>query len=158
MKSDYISVIIKSLDHKMQYLKRFEEITEKIIESDFEELAEYIAQRQLVIADVDKHTLKIRKVIAEQPEEVQIALNKILSFNKINQGESYKVLQGKAIELENVLIEISEKEKLARIRMDELKKELDSEMQKSSKSRQVIDYVNNFSVVSSNGKTFDSIT
>lgn len=158
MKSDYISAIIKSLDHKIMHLKRFEEITEKIIKSDFEDLAEHIAQRQLVIADVDKHTLKIKKLIAEQPDEVQITINKILSFTKTNQGERYEALQEKASELENVLVEISEKEKFARNRMDELKKELDSEMQKSSKSRQVIDYVNNFTVVTSNGKTFDSIT
>ena len=158
MKSDYISVIIKSLDKKIQSLTGYKEITEKIIESDFESLANYIAQRQLIVVEVDKITLEIKGVILEQPNDVQNVLTQIIAFKKIIYNEKYKALIEKATELESLLISISEREKLARIQMEQIKKELENEMMKSNKSRQIIDYCNSFASINSKGNNLNSLT
>ena len=58
--------------------------------------------------------------------------------------------------LEKVLVEISEKEKAAKQKMDEMRLLLSEQMTKSNKSKQVIDYCNSFATVNKSGSNLNS--
>ena len=158
MSSNFISVITKYMDQKITLLQKFKKITEKMIESDFESLAKLIAERQLIINDIDNKTERINKVISEQPADVAGILEQLVKFQKIECIDEYLPVKIKASELEALLIDISADEKEVRINMDELKNNLEEDMLKSNKSRKVIDYCNSFATFSSNGNNFNSLS
>lgn len=158
MNSNFISVIVKQMDQKIALLQKFKEITEKIAESDFETLTKLIAERQLVINDIDKRTEKIKKVISERSSEEADILEQLVKFQKIECVEEYIPVKEKAGEIEALLIEISEHEKDVRVKMDDIKKNLAEDMLKSNKSRKVIDYCNSLATFSSNGTNFNSLS
>ena len=158
MSINCISTIIKYIDQKIVLLNKFREITSKITGSDFDSLAGFIAERQVVINDIDNKTEKIKKVIAEQTDDIAGIINQLIRFEKIECSQEFIPLKKKSEELENLLIQISEEEKSVLEKMENLKKELEIDMLKSNKSRKVLDYCNSFIGVASSGKTFDSLT
>lgn len=158
MEMSYISKLVGILDEKILLLEKYNEITDRMSGSELDTLAELIAERQLIIPKVDGKSAEIQEIVSNQSESVQKLLKEILSFKKINCKEPYTDLQTKAEELEKTLISISYKEKSVVTRFDILKKNLEEEMLKSNKSRQVIDYCNAFTVVNFNGNNFNSVT
>ncbi len=158
MEMSYISKLVGILDEKILLLEKYDEITDRMSGSELDALAELIAERQLIIPKVDRKSAEIQEIVSNQLESVQTVLKEILSFKKINCNAIYNDLQNKAEALEKTLISISYKEKSVVTRFDTLKKNLEEEMLKSNKSRQVIDYCNAFTVVDFNGNSFNSVT
>ena len=154
----YISSITKYIDQKIVLLNKFRKITSKIADSDFDSLAGLIAERQVVINDIDNKTEMIKKIIAEQAGEVSVILNKLIRFEKVDCSNEYKPVAEKSAELEKLLIQISEEEKAVRLRMENVKKDLEEDMLKSNKSKKVLDYFNSFVGNASSGNTFNSVT
>ena len=154
----YISSIVKYIDQKIVLLNKFREITSKIADSDFDSLAGLIAERQVVINDIDNKTEIIKNIISEQTDEVSGILSKLIRFEKVECSNEYKPVQEKSTELENLLIQISEEEKAIHLKMENVKKGLEEDMLKSNKSRKVLDYFNSFVGNASSGNTFNSVT
>ena len=154
----YISSITKYIDQKIVLLNKFRKITSKIADSDFDSLAGLIAERQVVINDIDNKTEMIKKIIAEQAGEVSVILNKLIRFEKVDCSNEYKPVAEKSAELEKLLIQISEEEKAVRLKMENVKKDLEEDMLKSNKSKKVLDYFNSFVGNASSGNTFNSVT
>ncbi len=153
-----ISSIAQYIDQKIVLLYKFREITSKIADSDFDSLAGLIAERQVIINDIDNKTEKIRKIIAEQSDEVSRILSKLIRFEKIECSNEYKPIQEKSAELEKLLIQISEEEKAVYLKMENVKKDLEEDMLKSNKSKKVLNYFNSFVGNASSGNTFNSVT
>ena len=158
MKLNNISLIGNYLEEKISLLGDYEKITEKMVDSNLEVITELIAQRQLLIPEVDKITNEILEIVAIQPKDIQFALREILSFKKTNCDDKFAEIKNKAQLLEKTLIEISYKEKDVALRMEALKQELEEEMLKSNKGKQIIDYCNSFATFNSNGNNFNAIT
>jgi len=158
MKLKDISTLGDNLTEKIGLLVKYQNITEKMTDSDLDEIAKLIAERQLIIPEVDEKTAEILKIVEKQPKDVQLILKDLLSFKKNNCDEKFIEIKNKANVLEETLISISHKEKKVVIRMDFLKKSLEEEMLKSNKSKQVIDYCNAFSAFEFNGNNFNSTT
>ncbi len=156
MKTDYLSMIESCLDEKIEFLNKYKDITDSILNAEFETLSELIAQRQLIIKEVDKRTAKIKKAVLEQDAADGRVLEGILSFKSVEGGEKFSEISSKAHMLEKVLVEISEKEKAAKQKMDEMRLLLSEQMTKSNKSKQVIDYCNSFATVNKSGSNLNS--
>ena len=154
----YISSITKYIDQKIVLLNKFREITSKIADSDFDSLAGLIAERQVVINDIDNKTEMIKKIIAEQTDEVSGILSQLIRFEKTECASEYKPVAEKSAELEKILIQISEEEKAVHQKMENVKKGLEEDMLKSNKSRKVLNYFNSFVGNASSGNTFNSVT
>lgn len=154
----YISSITKYIDQKIVLLNKFREITSKIADSDFDSLAGLIAERQVVINDIDNKTEMIKKIIAEQTDEVSGILSKLIRFEKVDCANEYRPVAEKSAELEKILIQISEEEKAVRQKMENVKKDLEEDMLKSNKSKKVLNYFNSFVGNASSGNTFNSVT
>ncbi len=153
-----ISSIAQYIDQKIVLLNKFREITSKIADSDFDSLAGLIAERQVIINDIDNKTEKIRKIIAEQSDEISGMLSKLIRFEKVECSNEYKPVQEKSAELEKLLIQISEEEKAIYLKMENVKKDLEEDMLKSNKSKKVLNYFNSFVGNASSGNTFNSVT
>ncbi len=154
----YISSITKYIDQKIVLLNKFREITSKIADSDFDSLAGLIAERQVVINDIDNKTENIKKIIAEQTDEVSGILSQLIRFEKTECSNEYKPVAEKSAELVKILIQISEEEKAVHQKMENVKKGLEEDMLKSNKSRKVLNYFNSFVGSASSGNTFNSVT
>lgn len=158
MKSKYIAEIRNNLENKIKLLNEYEQITAKMVDADLEKITELIAQRQLLIKDIDKITSEINEIVDNQHKGLKTCLTEILSFEKIECDDALEGIKVLAEKLESILIEISHKEKDVVLRMDDLKKALELEMLQSNKGKQVMDYCNSFASFNFNGNKFNSIS
>jgi len=158
MKSNHILSLVNYLEEKIRLLGDYKKVTEKMVDSNLEVITELIAQRQLIILEVDKITNQIFEIVEIQPKDSQLALKEILSFRKNNCGIKFAEIKNKAEILEKTLVEISYKEKDVALKMEALKEELEEEMLKSNKGKQIIDYCNSFATFNMNGNSFNAVT
>lgn len=158
MDMKYIDETIADIDKKILKLNEFKKITKKIPYAEFEKIAELIAERQILINEIDIISDSIKQRIQSQTDDVKEIMNSIISFKEVKADKSFDALKNRVKELENLLISISADEKMASDYMHTIKKKLEEEMQKSNQSKKIIDYFKNNTPLNNNGSKFNSLS
>lgn len=157
MNKKHITALESFLESKIDQLTIYREITKKMASSDLDEISELIAQRQMIINTVDGFSNEIKNIINIQDNTDKQLLASCFAFKKPTLPTELGVIYIKINKLEEILIGISKDERKATMQIENIQDELADEMQKSNKSKQVIDYCNSFQ--SNNiGGSFNSST
>lgn len=158
MELKHITKLENSLVDKIELLEAYQRITEEMAASNLDETAELIAQRQLLIFDIDSKTDEIKNIVENEQKDTQLVLRSILAFKETKIDDTLLNVKQLAKKLESTLIAISHKEKDVVIQMEAIKKKLEEEMLNSNKVKQVVNYCNSFASFSQNGNNFNSLT
>ena len=158
MKFNDSAFIVKGLNEKIKLLNEYEAITQRMVDTDLDEITNLIALRQIIIQKIDSIMSDINEVISRQSKKEQAILNDILSHKEADNKNEYKLIQEAMSEVERILVRISSEEQGVVNTMEKIKLELEDEMLKSNKGKQVLDYFSSFASYNIKGRKLDSIT
>ncbi len=158
MSNNYIKNLVEETKEKLNLLVEYRNITNSMIDKDFETFTMLIAERQVLIHKIDKHTLSIKEIVYTQDNDVKPILQQILKFKNVRCDDSLIEFKKTTLKIEKVLIEISGLEIKLKSHLDSMKKELDSKMLTSQKSKQIIEYCDSFARNHSSGAKLDILS
>lgn len=152
------AIIIEKLSEKIAILTRYRELTGKMVNANLDTLAELIAERQLIIPKIDEATAIISEATDTQNEPTKVLLREILTFKNPKVSDEFADILTKAKELEAVLLEILALEEIVNVTISNIKQELSADMQKISKGKQIIEYVNSASGDIPSGEKYNNLS
>lgn len=158
MNANDFTLINGRLKEKIKLLNQYEELTKTMSESDLEKITEQIAQRQVLIQQIDNASADIKDIVKKQTKKEQKILSDIISFKSNDANNEFNQIYHASKEIEQLLIKIATEEKDVELTIENIKQNLEDEMLKSNKGKQVIDYFNAFAAYNIKGKKFDSLT
>ncbi|MGN0641591.1 MAG: hypothetical protein ACI4JJ_00465 [Huintestinicola sp.] len=133
--------LLDLVDEKIEHLKRYNEITSRIIYEDIDGVGELIEKRQEIITAVDGISLEMKQLVSEQSMERQDTLNRILCFEEISGlTGSLKELQEKISETSRLYSVIKKNDKIAVERLKDMRDEVYSQLTKSAQGKRVVNY------------------
>lgn len=133
--------LLSLADKKIEQMEHFNDITSKIIYEDIDGVGELIENRQEIITALDGISAEMRQYVSEQSIDRQMAINKVLQSEDINNltGELLE-LQGKIKVMAELKDEINRNDKKAVDRLKQLRDEAYEGLKNSMKSKQTINY------------------
>ncbi len=149
--------LLSLLDEKLEKLAQYKKITEAVVDRNIEDMAQLIADRQMLIKDIEKINDEIRQNVDKQKTELGSALKSILGYEHTVSNNMYKKVSERADALENMLISISAGEKEIKIHIDNIKREMVNDIKKSVNSKKIIDFYNTAVGKQFSGTTFNTL-
>ncbi|MCH5349145.1 MAG: hypothetical protein J1E40_07465 [Oscillospiraceae bacterium] len=145
--------LLNLIDHKIQEMERYNEITNQMLYEDIDGVGEIIDERQRLITSMDGISLDIKQFINDQSIEHQEKINKVLQFEEIDglNGELLE-LQEKIRRIQELKAQIIENDAAAFNRLREMHDEMWENLEHSAKSKQVINYFSKTAIDVNKGK------
>ncbi len=145
--------LINLVDKKIREMKRYSEITNRMLYEDIDGVGELIEERQSIITTMDGISLDIKKFISELTIEQQDTLNRLMKFEDIGElnGELLE-LQDKIAQVNQLREQIIEKDSAAINRLGEMRDEMREKLEQSAKGKKVIDYFSKTNINVNKGK------
>ncbi|MGN0666989.1 MAG: hypothetical protein ACI4KF_10745 [Huintestinicola sp.] len=133
--------LLDLIDEKIEHLKRYNDITSRMIYEDIDGVGDLIAKRQEIITAVDGISVEMRKLVSEQSIERRDTINRILSFEEISDlsGE-LNDLQNKIGEIRRLSDIIKQNDRIAVQRFMDMRDEVYDEMTKAAQGKRVVNY------------------
>lgn len=148
--------ILSLMDKKIEQAERYREISNKMIYEDIDGVNEMLDRRQELITQIDGISAEIKAYVNSQSVEKRDVLNNMLSFREVGElsGELLE-LQEKLMRYKEVKKQINEADKKIYKHIKEMQNELATEMARSNRSKQVIDYFKTTSIDVEGGSKFN---
>lgn len=149
--------LIGLMDKKSELLSLYKSISNEIVGSDIETIADKCAKRQVLINQIDEISDQIKLLVSKQDKDVCNALNSILAYKDNSPDESLMQVYQSSIRIKNILIEISNSELQIKTYIEDLKLQMREVMKKSMDNKKIVDYYNTVTKNVLHGTNFNTL-
>lgn len=150
--------LISLLDKKIELLLAYKSISDEIVISNIDIIADKFAKRQVLINQIDDLSGQIKLFVSNQGSEESEVLNKILSYNSNSiPDQSLTQIYDRSLKMQDILVEISNCELQIKEHLDNLKNQMLGAMKKSMDNKKIIDYYNTVTKKVLHGTNFDTL-
>lgn len=142
MENSIIKEIELLIDKKLAEFKMFLILTKNLNSASIETAEEQLAQRQLKMDEIDDISAKISSALEKSTSPQSENIRDILLFKLVELPEEYLVLSKKAVDLKNIITEISVAQEVTAKHFLEIKKNLELEKPQFGNNKRILDFVN----------------
>lgn len=145
------------MDKKIEQAERYHEISSKMIYEDIDGVTEMLDRREKLIAKIDGISSEIKSYVSSQSVERQELLEDMFAFKEVGKlsGELLEI-QERLLKYKELKLKINEADKEIYKHLKQMQNELAAEMNKSNRSKQVIDYFSQTSIDVNKGRKFNT--
>lgn len=145
------------LDKRIEQAERYHEISSKMVYEDIDGVTEMLDRREKLIAKIDGISSEIKSYINSQSVERRELLDDLFSFREVGElsGELLEI-QERLLQYKEIKHKINEADKEIYKHLKQMQNELAAEMNKSNRSKQVIDYFSQTSIDVNKGRKLNT--
>lgn len=145
------------LDKRIEQAERYHEISSKMVYEDIDGVTEMLDRREKLIAKIDGISSEIKTYINSQSVERRELLDDLFSFREVGElsGELLEI-QERLLKYKEIKHKINEADKEIYKHLKQMQNELAAEMNKSNRSKQVIDYFSQTSIDVNKGRKLNT--
>ena len=145
------------LDKRIEQAERYHEISSKMIYEDIDGVTEMLDRREKLIAKIDGISAEIKSYVNAQSVERKELLEDMFSFKEVGElsGELLEI-QERLLKYKEIKHKINEADKEIYKHLKQMQNELAAEMNKSNRSKQVIDYFSQTSIDVNKGRKLNT--
>ena len=145
------------LDKRIEQAERYHQISSKMVYEDIDGVTEMLDRREKLIAKIDGISAEIKSYVNAQSVERKELLEDMFSFKEVGElsGELLEI-QERLLKYKEIKHKINEADKEIYKHLKQMQNELAAEMNKSNRSKQVIDYFSQTSIDVNKGRKLNT--